>query len=77
MYGIELHKGDNICFTLSMRKDQKPMVKAKVIDFAYGKSEDAMDFILVEYIESQDVAWGRLEKKLPQKVSSHRVIKCY
>ena len=72
-YGLELHEGDTVCFTLSMRIDQKPIVKATIAGFLYGKT----NWIVPEYIEDSDVEWGRKEGKLPAKVASHRVVKCY
>ena len=33
MFGNGLKKGDSICFTLSMRIDEKPIVKAKIGGF--------------------------------------------
>ena len=73
-FGTPLNIGDNICFTLNMRKDTKPMVKAKNTDIKpFGEGYQCS----CEYIESDDVAWARLEKKLPARVSADRVVKCY
>ena len=82
MFGHELKKGDSICFTLSMRKDQKPIVKARIGDFAYGKTCDNlgryMDYIVIDcYVETPTIEWARREHKLIQKVSPDRVVKCY
>ena len=76
-FGTELCVGDTICFTLSMRIDQKPIVRATITGFLYRKTPDGIDYIQMEYIESSDVRWARLEKKLIKKVSSERVVKCY
>lgn len=75
MYGNELKVGDNVCFTISMRKDDKPIVKAKVGGFICGKTTDWI--VIDEYVESSSVEWGRLENKLIKKVSTSRVVKCY
>lgn len=82
MFGNELKKGDNICFTFSMRKDEKPIVKAKIGGFIYGKvcndSGQYTDWIIIDhYIETGTVEQARREKKLVQKVSPGRVVKCY
>lgn len=81
MVGHELKAGDTICFTLSMRIDQKPIVRATIKDFVFGKNQnydgEYTDWIVPEYIESSDVEWGRHECKLPKKISPHRVVKCY
>lgn len=77
MFGIEVCVGDNICFTLSMRKDQKPIVKATVTGLLYGKTPDSPNYFQIEYVESPTVRWARLEHKLIQKVSCDRVVKCY
>ena len=80
-FGLPINIGDTICFTLSMRKDQKPIVKAKVADICYGKKADEQgiywDWIIPEYIDSHDVDWARMEKKLVGKVAPSRVVKCY
>lgn len=80
-FGLPLHIGDTICFTLSMRIDQKPIVKAKIADICYGKKPDCdgvfWDWIVPEYIESSDVSWATREKKLLKKVTPSRVVKCY
>lgn len=82
MFGIELKKGNSICFTLSMRIDEKPIVKAKIGGFIYGKvCNDAGQYtdwiIIVRYIETGTVEQARRENKLIQKVSPGRVVKCY
>lgn len=81
MAGNELAVGDTICFTISMRIDNKPLVRAKVVEVICGKKPDFSghynDWLVVEYIDSPAVAWGRTEKKLPKKISAHRVVKCY
>ena len=73
-FGTEICVGDTICFTLDMRKDQKPIVRATIKDivpFGY-------DFMAVcEYLNSFDVEWAKKEGKLPNKVSVKRVVKCY
>lgn len=69
-FGNELCVGDTICFTLSMRIDSKPIVRATITGIQN-------DWLIIDYIESPDVAWGRKEKKLHKKVSAHRVVKCY
>lgn len=76
MYGIEINVGDNVCFTLSMRKDTKPIVKAKVTGLIHGKTAGS-NYLQIEYVESHTVAWARLENKLLKKVSCDRVVKCY
>ena len=81
MVGHELNVGDTICFTISMRIDQKPIVRATVKEFVFGKNQNGYgeytDWIVPEYIESPDVKWGERECKLPKKVSPARVVKCY
>jgi len=82
MFGNELKVGDNICFTLSMRVDQKPIVKAKIGGFIYGKTCDNFgrytNWIAIDcYVETSTVEWAREEGKLIQKVSPTRVVKCY
>lgn len=80
-FGLELNVGDTVCFTLSMRIDQKPLVKAVIREFIYGKKPnewgDYTDWLGIDYIENPAVDWARREKKLPNKVSPDRVIKCY
>lgn len=77
----ELQVGDTVCFTLSMRKDQKPLVRARIKDFVYAKKPDYQgqyqDRIVPEYIECPMVKWGRNEDKLPERVRPNRVVKCY
>lgn len=75
MYGEELKKGDNICFTISLRKDQKPLVKAVIAGFGKDARNDWV--IIGSYVDSPSVRQAESEKKLPAKVSSGRVIKCY
>ena len=73
-FGTEICVGDTICFTLNMRKDQKPIVRAtikEIVPFGY----DLM--AVCDYLNSSDVEWARKENKLPSKVSTHRVVKCY
>ena len=88
MYGVELKCGDNICFTLSMRIDTKPLVKATITGFIYGKKPDNLgrytDWIQVEYVDAPHapdvqgtVEWAQREGKLVKKVIPYRVIKCY
>lgn len=82
MFGKELKEGDSICFTLNMRKDQKPIVKARIANFIYGKTCDELgrytDWIVIDcYVEIPAVNWARNEGKLIQKVSPDRVVKCY
>lgn len=78
MAGNELAVGDTICFTINMRKDQKPLVRAKVIELVCGKTQDGNnDWAVVDYIDSPAVEWGRHEKKLPKKIVAYRVVKCY
>ena len=81
MAGNELAVGDTICFTISMRIDQKPLVRAKVVEVICGSKPDFSghynDWVVVDYIESPAVAWGRTEKKLPKKIVAYRVVKCY
>jgi hypothetical protein len=85
-FGTELKVGDTVCFTLSMRKDIKPIVRAKVtgvladnpVKRAMGlNGSPIQNYVSVEYIDSQDVEWARSENKLIQKVISSRVVKCY
>lgn len=75
MYGEELKKGDSICFTISLRKDQKPLVKAVIAGFDKDARNDWV--IIGTYVDSPSVRQAESEKKLPAKVSSGRVIKCY
>ena len=82
MFGKELKVGDSICFTLSIRKDQKPIVKARIGDFAFAKTcnkfGEYRDFIIIDcYVETTEVKWARKEDKLIEKVISSRVVKCY
>lgn len=75
MYGEKLKKGDSICFTISLRKDQKPLVKAVIAGF----DKDARNnwVIIGSYMDSPSVRQAESEKKLPAKISSRRVVKCY
>lgn len=81
MFGTELQVGDTVCFTLSMRIDQKPLVKAVIREFIYGKKPNDYgcytDWLGIDYIETSVVEWARDEGKLIKKVSPDRVIKCY
>ena len=72
-FGLVLHEGDTVCFTISMRIDEKPIVKAVIAGFVLGKKA----WIVPEYIESDDVDWACEEGKLPKKVAADRVVKCY
>lgn len=73
-FGIEVNVDDTICFTLNLRKDYKPIVKAVISEvLPYGDSF----MVVCDYIENGDVAQARREKKLPQMVSVERVVKCY
>lgn len=80
-FGNELNIGDTICFTLTMRINQQPIVRATIKDICFAKKagEDGTfaDYIIPEYIESHAVSWARREKKLIGKVIAHRVVKCY
>ena len=80
-FGIELKEGDYVCFTLSMRIDAKPIVKAKIAEIKYGKKANCdgvfTDWVIPEYVEDHDVKWATLEGKLPKKVMPERVVKCY
>lgn len=69
----ELKVGDTVCFTISMRIDSKPIVRATIKEIQRGKQ----DWLVVEYIDSHDVDWGRRENKLPARVKPSRVVKCY
>ena len=81
--GNIIQKGDTICFTLNMRKDQKPLVRAVIKDLKHSTSQSGgcppvlYDWCFVEHIESPVVEWARKEKKLPRRVAADRVIKCY
>ena len=81
MFGLELAVGDTVCFTLSMRKDDKPMVKAVIKDIIAGQKENCYgeytEWLVPEFVESNTVEWARLEGKLISKVKPNRVIKCY
>lgn len=81
MFGLELSQGDTVCFTLSMRRDDKPMVKAVIKDIIVGQKENCCgeytDWLVPEFVESDTVEWARLEGKLVSKVRPNRVIKCY
>lgn len=82
MFGNELKVGDTICFTLSMRKDQKPIVCATIADFKpdnteFGLANNNAWIILGEYRNNPTYSWAKNEGKLIAKVSSHRVVKCY
>jgi len=74
-FGTEVKIGDRVCFSLSMRKDQKPIVRATVTDILHYN--DDYDWIVVEYLDSSDIDWARREKKLPGKVINYRTVKCY
>lgn len=74
-FGTEVKVGDRVCFSLSMRKDQKPIVRATVTDIL--RYNDDYDWIVVEYLDSSDVDWARRENKLPGKVINYRTVKCY
>lgn len=80
-FGTELNVGDNVCFTLNMRKDTKPIVKARICEIIIGKKANPdgvyTDWIVVDYYDCLEVRWGALEKKLPKKVFPERVVKCY
>lgn len=81
--GNTIQKGDKICFTLNMRKDQKPLVRAVIKDLKHSTRQSGgcpptqYDWCIVEYIESAVVEWARKENKLPKQVAADRVIKCY
>ena len=81
MFGNELHIGDNVCFTLNMRKDNKPIVRATITNISYGKKADCYgtfcDWLIVDYTENHTTTWARMEDKLIQKVTPSRVVKCY
>lgn len=81
MFGNELHIGDTICFTLNMRIDNKPIVRATISDICYGKNADSRgmfcDWLIVDYTDSPIIAWAKKESKLITKVSPARVVKCY
>ena len=86
-FGNELECGDSICFSVSMRIDQKPIIRVKVAGFVTDKSGD--DWVLLgdpvpvaadlppQNRGNADYDWACYEKKLPKKVIAHRVIKCY
>ena len=75
MFGNELKVGDTVCFTISMRIDQKPIVAATVGSF--NCTGQRVWIILGEYRKSPDVEWATKENKLIKKVLSSRVVKCY
>ena len=81
LFGLELNVGDTVCFTLSMRKDEKPIVKGKISEICYGKNPNEWgsyyDFIVIDYVQTDITEWAKREKKLPGKVLSTRVVKCY
>lgn len=81
MFGLELSQGDTVCFTLSMRRDDKPMVKAVIKEIIAGQkancSGEYTDWLVPEFVENSTVEWARLEGKLVSKVKPNRVIKCY
>ena len=81
LFGLELNVGDKVCFTLSMRKDEKPLVKGKITEIKYGKTPNDWcgynDYIVVDYVQTATTEWAEREKKLPGKVLSTRVVKCY
>lgn len=71
LFGTELNIGDYICFTIKMRINQYPIVKAKIGSFE-------KDFIIIDrYVDSSDVKWAEEENKLIKKVKINRVVKCY
>ena len=86
-FGNELQCGDNICFSVSMRKDQKPIVRVKIAGFITDKSGD--DWVLLgdpipvaddlspRNSGNADYDWACHEGKMPKKVIAYRVIKCY
>ena len=81
-FGLEINIGDNVCFTLSMRKDQKPIVKGKITNFIFCEPNDLYGsnrvvYVEVEYVDSPIVEQAKREKKLISKVVSYRVVKCY
>jgi hypothetical protein len=75
-FGDEIKEGDTVCFTLPMRIDQKPIVKATVAGFIYAKPGGKRDSFIVlgDYIDCPDVEWARREDKLIKKVLSDRVV---
>lgn len=87
MFGTELKRGDKVCFTLNMRKDNKPLVKAVVGDFVYCKTPDLRgvygDWIAIDHYERMPEERAYIlecavkENKLVEKVMASRVIKCY
>lgn len=81
MFGLELSKGDTICFILSMGKTDKPMVKATIKNIIVGQKENCYgeytDWLVPEFIENDTIERARLENKLVSKIKPNRVVKCY
>lgn len=87
MFGTELKKGDKVCFSLNLRKDNKPLVKAVIGDFVYSKTPNGCgiysDWIAIDHYENMPeertyiLELARREDKLVEKVMASRVIKCY
>lgn len=70
-YGDPVRPGDSVCFTLDMRRDRKPIVKANVSDILDGK------WIVPEYNHSDtDVQWAEREGRLVRRVLASRTVKC-
>lgn len=73
-FGTDVTIGDNICFVINLRKDTKPIVKAKVSDIIpFGSNYMAV----CDYCECADTEWAKRENKLPEKIIISRAVKCY
>jgi hypothetical protein len=80
-FGTELRVGDTVCFTISMRVDNKPLVRATISEIRYGKNQNLYgeytDWLLCDFTDCPEVQWAKREDKLPGKISPKRVVKCY
>ena len=80
-FSLPLNVGDFVCFTLRMKDEQRPIVKAKIIEIHRGENRNTYgeytDWIVPEYVDSSDVQWAESEQRLPKKISPRRLVKCY
>ena len=78
-FGRALKVGDYVCFTVSMRRDQKPIVRARIGEITpctFDKIPTAW-LTFDELTESPEMQWALRENRLPSKILCKRVVKCY
>lgn len=71
IFGNELKAGDNICFKLSLGRNNHPLVRAKVKEIKGNWA------FIDSYTENADTECARLINKLNKKVEIGRVVKCF